>query len=103
MTTPYRTATLTPPVDTSPPWWQRVWFRVDREDAAQRWRWARRAIGGRWTLAIGEDCRTTAWDRVSQCPARGLDGLGCDKHKCHCPHVLDGMCHVRKCYCEVWP
>lgn len=85
------------------PWWQRVRFRFDRDGAAQRWQWARRAIGGRWTLGIGEDYRTAVWGRVNHCPARGWDELGCDKNKCNCPHVLDGMCHVRKCYCEVYP
>ena len=32
----YRNATLTPPVDTTPPWWQRVWFWIKGETAVIR-------------------------------------------------------------------
>lgn len=50
----YRTATLTPPVaPEAPPWWQRLLFRIDRTAAAERWQWARQAIGGRWSR-VGE-------------------------------------------------
>jgi hypothetical protein len=71
MTTPYRTTMLTPPVDTSPPWWQRAWFRVARDDAAQRWQWARRAIGGRW-CRMGDHQEMTI-ERVIESCAHGIN------------------------------
>lgn len=105
MTTPYRTSGAVAPA--RDPWWLR-WlaavagpFLPPRELAA--YRWYRRAIGGRWSKTIADFERVTVWKRVIDCPVRGWDELDCDRHRCFCPHVLDGMCHVRKCYCEVYP
>lgn len=46
---PYRTSAPVADDATTIPWWQVAWFRVARENAAQHWQWARRAIGGRWS------------------------------------------------------
>lgn len=96
--TPYRT-----PAKVSIPWWQRAWFWFDRHDAAQRWEWARRRVGGRWTKTLADCGRMLVWSQVTDCPASGWGSLGCNKEECFCPRVLFGMCHVRMCFCEVWP
>jgi len=103
MTTPYRMATVTPPDGTSPPLWQRAWFRVDREDAAQRWQWARRAIGGRWSPQFVGDFMEVAMQPCDACPCdseRQFFGLF------EWPNEARerwGMCSLRRCICEVWP
>jgi hypothetical protein len=100
MTTPYRTATLTSPVDTSPPWWQRAWFRVARGDAAQRWQWARRAIGGRWSPQFVGDFMEVAMLPCDACPCEPEQQFfgGHDEAR-----ERWGVCSHRRCLCEVWP
>jgi len=115
VTTPYRMATLTPPVDTSPPWWQRAWFRVARDDAAQRWQWARRAIGGRWSQLPG-DGYSWRWVRTPVClgpiVTRALGGepvpVGvCFDERENNLMVDEEIGHfeftAHECHCEVWP
>lgn len=101
--TPYRASSPVADVSDVIPWWQRVWFRFNSDGAAQRWQWARRAIGGRWSKLLADCGRVTVWKQANDCPARGRGDLGCDKHKCYCEPINAGMCHVRKCYCEVYP
>lgn len=93
---PYRDAMLVPPQDVTPPWWQRVWFRVARDDAAQLWPWARRAIGGRWSPSFDLSIFKLSWERVDGCPAarRHAD------HKQYAP--MFGECSDEQCRCEVY-
>ena len=104
---PYRDAMLVPPQDTTPPWWQRVWFSVARDDAAQWWQWARRAIGGRWSWVYFADF-VWGWERLElseTCPAQSRS------YDVWCALVEDpdgtkerfGECSRRRCSCEVWP
>ncbi len=103
MTTPYRTPTLTPPVDTPPPWWQRAWFRVGRDDAAERWQWARRAIGGRWSPQFAGDFMEVAMQPCAACPCgRETYFFGLFESSDGARERW-GVCSQRRCLCEVWP
>ncbi len=71
---PYRTATLRAPDVPRVPRWQRLWWRIDREDALQRWSWARREHGGRWCLHVLLDIDASdgpfieRWRETETCP-----------------------------------
>lgn len=69
----YRTPTLTPPVDDSPPWWQRVAATVAPDlGGASAWQWYRQRVGGRWCRVRLRDDRGrdagVMWARVHCCP-----------------------------------
>ena len=118
----YRDATLTPPVDTTPPWWQRLWFWLDRESACRLWQWARRRVGGRWYEGVSffggrepwcvawmrsrdGDCPLT-WHRFTEDEERGvaiiwaIDMRAQNRTIDHHRATVDE--HGR-CGCEVWP
>lgn len=96
---PYRDATFTeqPRV---PPWWQRVWYCVDRTGACEHWQWARQAAGGRWTRDLAPfKFLTVEWRRVVWCPAFGQRPRT-ERDRFH--RVL-GFCTPNRCRCEVYP
>lgn len=101
----YRSPTLTPPVDTTPPWWQRVWFCVNRRDACERWQWARREVGGRWSWGLyGYGIFEFAWARVDDCPGQhylGVSRAATASRDATLERL--SMCSSRRCTCEVWP
>ena len=102
MTTPYREATFTPPVATSPPWWQRAWFRVARVDAAQRWRWARQAMGGRWSPCFVGDFMEVEMQPCEACPCGGEAYFFGLFESSDDARERWGTCSRRRCICEVY-
>lgn len=116
MSAHYRTPTLTPPVDDSPPLWQRLRFRIDRSEACRRWQWARREAGGRWATvvhSVGGGAFVRLWHPTQHCP------LTWDRHTPHNNSAILAMvgndhnatidAHRAevdaegRCPCEVWP
>lgn len=119
----YRTPTLTPPADTSPPWWQRAVAAVAPDlGGASEWQWYRQRVGGRWcrvrlysehTGNLRRD-EGVMWARVHCCPrprdigrhrysglwlvgGPPLVPIGWDAEAVH-EVGADG-----RCSCEVWP
>ncbi len=92
---PYRTATLRAPDVPRVPRWQRLWWRIDREDALQRWSWARREHGERWRET--ETCPLT-WN-VYFDPRHPSTWSSSETLALHRATVDE---HGR-CSCEVWP
>ena len=61
MTAPYRTPA--PPAEPRPSLWQRAVFAAWPELAAEVWQWARKRMGGRWSMAPH---RQPGWVRVPE-------------------------------------
>ena len=103
----YRDAILTPPVEPeTPPLWQRLLFRIDRTAAAERWQWARQAIGGRWSYAPVEYLVLEwRWQRFQSCPAQHVNNDYFYREVEDADSVLEcfGECSRRRCVCEVYP
>ncbi len=81
MSAPYRTPS--PPAEPTPPLWQRAVFRAWPELAGEVWQWARKRMGGRWSMAPH---RQPGWVRVD---------------RCRCSWPAFGL--LSRCACEVWP
>lgn len=123
----YRNATLTPPVDTTPPWWQRLAAKVAPNlSGACDWQWYRRAVGGRWCRVrltshtvdlLGRyqwRVEGETWAHLTNCPrtveiGRRRYSAGLDfatrlpmpmNWDAEAVHTVDTE---GRCSCEVWP
>ncbi len=112
---PYRAPTFTSKTEESIPWWQAAWFRIARQDATDRWQWARRAVGGRWVKRakygdLEAGLGMSRMMRVSECPSSWPTFTDDQIRRMNVFSSIEARSQNQQqeycaghCRCEVWP